>query len=1101
MIRHVVRLLFALPLIGGTIIAAGPLRLAAQQQGPTTITGRVTDVTGAAIPLATVAIEGVAGGQTRADGRYTVFVPAARVTTPQATLSARAIGFKTASVSIQLVAGTMTQDFQLAAAPMRLEEVVVTGAGTSNTREKLATAVSTVTGNDVTAANAPYNLVTALAGQAPGVDVRTQGGDPGSSASIIVRGRKSIANTNQPLFVVDGQPIDNTTVSTDAIPGPVNGGDAGGNGGTVEANRAADINPADIESITILKGSAASAVYGARAANGVVLITTKSGHAGQTHYSLQSNSQFDNVSHLLPLQRSYGLGSHGVSASCTTPDCSTPVAGSWGPLLAPGTPTFDHASELFRTGTTFDNTLSVSGGTDRTTFFVSGGQTRQEGILKGPNNNYVRTNARVKGQHQLWRDLTISGNIAYTDGLGAYTQKGSNTSGVMLGALRTPPNFNNQPYLDPVSGLQRSYRFPHPTTNSLDISRGYDNPFWDLNNTGNKSELGRAIGNVNIAYTPLDWLSVTETFGVDYYDDWRLETNPTTSSSDAFGNITRFEFNNQQIDNNLVVTARHEFASNLLGTITVGQNINARRGRLTNIFGEQLIAPVPYALENTTSWLPKEFRSLQHIVGFFGQGEIDLFKQLYLTGGGREDGFSTFGSTNRYSFFPKASAAWTFTHVLGKTDDNRGLLSYGKLRAAYGETGVEPPVYATSSGYDLIDAFGSGFGDYNSETQNGHGGLVTGNLVGNPNLLPERTREVELGSDLAFFDAKVDLGVTYFHDRTTADIVEVPINASGTGSFHKLTNGANLYNRGWELTLDLHPIALKNFTWDIGAQYAGLDGHVTSIQGAQFIPYNLEGFTGSYGATSVGYPIGVIRGQDFVRCGYHEQLEGQSVDALCKQYTPNYKKGALYIRADGLPVVNPLDKVIGNPNPQWTGGLRTGLTFFHKLRLSGQLDIRNGGEIWDGTLGALYRFGTTAGTLMRNQTGTFGVNVDKAAYPNVAGPGAGKPSFTTPSQWQAWWQGLGGSASDAQRQFIESGSFTKLREVAVSYSFDGGWVQRIGLSSVDLRLSGRNLVVWTKYKGFDPESNVGGAEFITQGFDYFNNPQLRSFVISVGLNR
>jgi len=222
---------------------------------------------------------------------------------------------------------------------------------------------------------------------------------------------------------------------------------------------------------------------------------------------------------------------------------------------------------------------------------------------------------------------------------------------------------------------------------------------------------------------------------------------------------------------------------------------------------------------------------------------------------------------------------------------------------------------------------------------------------------------------------------------------------------------------------------------------------------------------------------------------------------LCRQSTPNYKKGALYIGADGLPVVNPIQTVIANPNPQWTGGLHTGLTFFRKLRVSGQLDIRNGGEIWDGTLAALYRFGTTAYTNIRNQTGTFGVNVDQHVYPNVAGPGAGKPSFTTPTEWQAWWQGLGGNVSDAQRQFVESGSFTKLREVAVAYTLDGAWVQRLGLSTIDLRVSGRNLVVWTKYKGFDPESNLGGAEFITQGIDYFNNPQLRSFVLSVGLNR
>jgi len=356
----------SLGLLAGLLII-GPVRpgvLGAQQ--PITITGRVTNDAGAPLSLASVYIETMGlGTQTAADGRYQLTVPAARITGQQVSLGVRAIGFRNTSALITLTGTALTHDFTLAANPLRLGEVVVTGSGTSTTVEKLGNSINSVKSADVQKSNEP-NIVNALAAKAPGVEVTSQSGDPGAGSSIIIRGLKTIQGDGQPLFVIDGQPIDNSTLNTSEFP----------DASTAYTNRAADINPNDIESIEILKGAAASAIYGARAAQGVVLITTKSGRAGQTRYSFRTSSTWDDVNKSIPLQRSFGRGQFGsaASAACSGPGCY-PTSSSWGPQLDGGSKTFDHWDEAFSTGHTFDNVLSISGGDDRRTFFASVGNT------------------------------------------------------------------------------------------------------------------------------------------------------------------------------------------------------------------------------------------------------------------------------------------------------------------------------------------------------------------------------------------------------------------------------------------------------------------------------------------------------------------------------------------------------------------------------------------------------------------------------------------------------------------------------------------------------------------------------------------------------
>lgn len=1045
------------------------------------ISGRVQGSQGEPTPGAAVALSGMGIGATVGpDGRYTIEVPQGRVSGQTVTITARAIGFTAVSRSIVLTGTEMTQNFSLVSAPLKLTEIVVTGSGTETTREKLGNVVNTVSGSAVQQ-SAATNLVSALSGKAPNIEVHTQSGEPGASASIRIRGYTTILGTSQPLFIVDGTPIDNSTSST-----------TGSTGGTVAANRAADINDNDIASVQILKGSAAAAIYGARAANGVILITTKSGQAGPTRYTLKSSMNTDQVIKYEDLQHQFGQGSGGVAATCGGPGCrptslsyGAPVTGTW----------YNHATEMLHDGHTYDNDLQISGGDNNTTFFLSAGQTDQNGVVIGPNNYYNRSTVRLKATHTLTSSLKIGGNADYVDSRGAYVQRGSNVSGLLLGAYRTPANFNNMPYLDPVYGLQRSFRYPQPTSTSQTLGRGYDNPLFVANTNGAASELGRFIGNTNLDWAPNTWFALKENFGIDSYSDYRLEALPQSSSGSPTGQVTRTDNMYLGLDNNLLVTLTKHMSGSDQAQLVVGQELNSRRGRYNGNTGLNLSAPQPFALQNTTSWSPSESRSLRHIEGYFAQASLDMWNQLYLTAGVRNDGYSTFGASNRTANYPKGSIAWNVTNFMGNTNQT-GLLSYLKLRAAYGETGNEPPVYADATGYSLGGGFyGSGYGDALNATQQGHSGLVTNPTKGGGSTLkPERTKESEIGADMAFFDQKIELGVTYYDKKSTNIILYLPQSPDASGFYSAITNGASINNQGTELTFAAHPVDTRNVAWDIGVNWAHNQNMAVDLAGVQFVDRAGGSFSGAYGTVTKGYPVGVLRGQDFAICGRGLIIDNINIDQGCGANS----NGKLYIAANGMPVVDPTDRVIANPNAQWTGSINSTLRIGRNLRFNGLLDIKHGGQVWDGTKGALYYFGTAAGTAIRGQSVTYGKDYFTTQYPSVAGPGAGT-SFVV---GQNWWTGDGGGFGSVSAQFMEPGGYAKLRELGVTYTLDQAWItHNLGLSSIDVHVAGQNLKTWTKYGGTDPEANLGGAAVLVQGIDYFGLPGIRSFVLSLTLNR
>ena len=1082
---HQRRLFFA---VAAGLLTTLPAFRAFAQDPVARVTGRVTGEAGQPLAAASVFLQGTTiGAQTNPDGQYTVLVPAAHLPAAPATLAVRRLGYKAASKPVTLVVGqTATVDFALETASVQLSTVVVTGAGTVTTQEKLGNAISTVKGEELTRSH-ETNVVNALAAKAPGVQVTSQSGDPGASAHIEIRGASTIQGSGQPLFVIDGVPVDNTTLSTGDL-----------TASTVATNRIADINPADIESMEILKGAAAAAIYGARAAQGVVLITTKTGHAGKTQYSLRSTYSVDQVTQGPSLQRRFGQGIEDTdptsdtygqyfSGVCGGPGCRL-TNFTWGAPLAAGTPTYDHFAELFRAGHLLDNTLTISGGNERSTFYLSAGRSGQTGVFDGPNNYYDKTMVRLKGSLAVNDRLRLGGNVAYTDARGAFTQKGSNVSGLMLGALRTPPEFDQKIWLDPATGLHRSYRYPQPLATSTDDTRGYDNPFFVLNENPATSTVGHTTGNVSADWTALPWLTVKENLGLDYANDERLEGFAKSSSTAPTGQVTQATFLNYQIDHNLTATAQKDFSADFAGSLTLGQNLNSRSFHQNFATGYDMLAPEPFLLNNTQTVLPTEYQSLIHTESYFGQATADLWNQLYLTAALRNDGFSTFGASERRHWFPKVSGAWTFTNRFPALTS---ALDYGKVRLAYGVAGQEPAVYQTLGGYSTGALFDDGWGGFLNPYLGGQGGYLSGTVKGQQNLKPEQKKEVEAGIDLGARDGLADLSVTFYNARSEDVIFLTPL-APSTGYLAQAQNAATIRNRGEEVSLNLHPLRGEKAAWDIGLNWAHNDNRVLDLSGAEYVGVS-GSFTDPLAVAQKGSRVGVLRGTDFARCGISDAIDvggGKTVGDFCA----GAPKGALYLDANGFPILDPTDRVIMDPTPKWTGSLSSQLTLNKHWTLSGLLDVKRGGQVWNGTRAMLTAYGTAKETEIRGQTRTFGTDYYQGP---VAGPGVNTPVVIG----QDWFTDLGGGFGPS-KQFVESGGFVKLRELSLGYTLDQPWVTRLTtFSSVDLRVAGRNLWTWTRYRGIDPETNLGGAEVQLQGIDYFNNPQTRSFVFSVNLNR
>jgi TonB-linked SusC/RagA family outer membrane protein len=1110
--------------IGCVTVAAAlallPAWAAAQES--VTITGKVTGALGEPLREVNVSIFDLGiGVWTGADGNYRLIVPGGRAQGQQVKLTARQIGYRVQSVPVTLTAGgTIEHNFQLASDPLRLDEIVVTGAGIEQQREKLGTANTSVDPVALQRANEP-NLIQALAGKVPNVLTNQGSGDAGASTAIQIRGPKTFG-TSQPVIIVDGVPTSNVTRGQAVL------------SGAPSSNRAADINEEDIESIEVLKGAAATSIYGASAGSaGAILITTKRGRPGRTTYSLRSTLQFDDPIKTLPVQRLYGVGSGGVSSNCFTVNCAINANFfSWGPRLADTIPTYDHGAEMFATGHLVDNNLSISGGSDRTTFYLSLGELDQNGFIVGDKDLYQRHTARFSGSHTLFENLVINATVSVVQTKQTGSDRGNSINGVGISALRQPPDFNAQQYLSLATGLHRSWRFPNPGPIAFVTNRGFDNPFYALNQDRLEGQTGRYFGNINVNWRPLLWLQVNWTLGGDYNSDDRTYAYAQASSGTPGGSMERLQFYDRVMDHNLTATGSHEFNPNVRGSLTLGQNLNETFFRQIDVTGQTWLAPSPFKLSNTvTRQLPTDAEQRRRVEGYFGQANLDLYDQVFLQARLRNDANSAFGIGHQRAWYPGGSIAWSFAKAVKLPEQ---YVAFGKLRMAYGESGQQPPLYATQDVFSTNPFADFNPGSLQGTTINGVGGLYASATRGNANISPERVKELEAGVDLSLFRGRADLSLTRY-DSKSEDVVFGVNLAPSTGYTNININAGGLSNKGWELTTNVRVLQRPDFSVELGANWARNRNLVTSLGATQSqlagtvpiatpqscapeakVPRCTTGlgssFAGQTTNAQIGYPLGVWRSTDFARCGMSDSLvtfgaTTYNIGASCV----GAPRGALYLAPNGFPITDPNTRAIGNPWPDWTAGFS--LTASYKgVQLTAFLDHRQGGDVLNMTRSSMDQYGTHAETAIRGDTIQFGKNMScfnqtcGVLNGPVVGPGVGSDGKGLPVViGEGWFSGgaLGsgqGATGGPITTRLEDATFTRLREVSISYSFRGGWVNKLaGVERLDVKVSGRNLKLWTRYSGFDPEVNLGGAQNANRGIDWFNAPLAQSWVMQLTL--
>jgi TonB-linked SusC/RagA family outer membrane protein len=1097
------------------LLAILPAGAAAQE--PVTISGKVTGQSGEALRDVNVTVvEFGVGGWTGADGVYHLTIPGGRAQGQQVRMSARLIGFRAGTATITVTPGrTLEQNFQLASDPLRLDVVVVTGAGTQERRERLGTATATVDSSTLVRSN-ETNVIQALAGKVPNVLTNQGSGDAGASTAIQIRGPKTFG-TSQPVIILDGVPISNATRGQAVL------------SGAPATNRAGDLNPDDIEAVEVLKGAASTSIYGASAGSaGALEYRSKRGHAGPTTYTLRSTMTFDDPVRTVPVQRSYGVGSLGVSSNCVTVNCAiNSNFFSWGPKLPDSVRTFDHGAEMFETGHTIDNGLSISGGNERTTFYLSMSELNQNGFIVSNQDRYERYTARFAGSHTLFENFTVNASVQVIQTKNTGSDRGNSVNGIGISALRQPPDFNATQFLGGPNNLHRSWRFPNPGPTAFTTNRGFDNPFYALYTDALIGQTGRYLGNINVNWKPLTWLAVNWTLGGDYNGDDRTYAYGQASSGQSGGSIERWQFYDRVFDHTLTATGTHEFSAKFNGSLTVGQNLDETYFRQVDVFGQTWLAPTPYKLSNTTTrTLPNDAENRRRISGYFAQANADLWDQLYLQARIRNDANSAFGIGHQHAWYPGGSLAWSFGKAIHLPEQ---WITYGKLRMAYGESGQQPPLYATQSVFTTASFADFNPGSLQGTTINGVGGLYLSGTVGNASISPERVKELESGVDLSLFKGRAALSLTRYDAKSQDVIFGVPL-APSTGFTNINVNAGQLSNKGWELTSDIQVLQRSDFSIQISGNWAQNRNIVTSLgatqdqlDGKQPMPTAANctdaalwarcqtgigsSFAGQTTNAQVGYPLGVWRSTDFARCGRgltNVTFAGSVYDVgtACA----GAPAGALYVAPNGFPITDPITRALGNPWPDWTAGLSATVNY-KGLQLTAFLDHRQGGDVLNMTRSSMDQYGTHKDTEMRGDTVIFGQNMlcynQTCGVLNgpVVGPGAGTPVVLG----EGWFSNAALSTGNGQGATggpittrLEDGTFTRLREVSLTYTFRGRWVNRIaGLRQLDAKLSARNLKLWSKYSGYDPEVNLGGAQNANRGIDWFNAPLAHSWVMQL----
>jgi TonB-linked SusC/RagA family outer membrane protein len=1025
------------------------LDLVAQQR---TVAGTVLSPTNEPLVGVTVQVKGTSRTTvTDPSGKFTIAANAGQ------TLQFSYVGFATqekllgeeASVSVRL----QRQEGQLG-------EVVVTAYGISREKRSLGYGVPIVEGDEL-AATRRDNFITSLAGKVPGATITPSSGTPGASSQIVLRGATSIGGNNQPLIVVDGVPFDNQTLNQEALIG--GGAVSLVNRNSDYGNRAMDINPNDIESVSILKGPEATALYGADGASGAIVITTKKGVAGKARVSYDNSFRTEEVYLFPKLQRKYGVGTNGIydPNAVVNPfsifGANGGVVSSFGPVLSPGTQTYDNVSSFFQPGFTQQHNINVGGGTELSQIRLSASYFDQKGVV--PKTGYEKFTFRLTGSTKIFDKLNAVTSLTYT---GSTTDKASKgAGGYLLNALSWPVTSDVKDYISP-SAARKQLR---NVANSLE----FDNPFWDVNKNPSQDKLNRFTGNLNLSYDAAKWLNLGTIVGIDYFGQTGvLVVHP--QSRYGFASNGFFSGYGQIVKNTtglFKATVKKNFGS-FNNSFTTGFAFENNTSRIEAQKGERFYEPEFISINNTDPLSRDAKTSISNVrkTRFFGNLVSGYKNFAYLSLAGSYEGVSTFMSkvVDKDPFFPYGSASLSV--VFSELTPLKSLtwLNFFKGRVSLASTGKGP--YAP---YVI---------DYRFAPQITTGGGYAYDVTGNNfSLEPERSENIEYGTEIRLLNQRLNLDITRYQLTSRGQLIAARASY-GTGFIIKWFNGGEVKNRGWEVQMNVIPVKSKAVQWSTTFNFARNVGEVVAM------PADLPTYY-----DSDTWVFGNLRSQYFA---------GARIGNMAANTFRRNKNGQILISSStGLPLRDDEFRTVGNREPDFTLGFVNSINY-KNISLAFTLDFRKGGDVFNGTEYYLYLAGMSTRNLNREQPVIFqGVLLD--GLENSATP-TKNSIVISPLTNSTFYNNSAASEED----FIETVNWMRLRDITLNYEISPRMLRNQSLvRSASIFVTGTDLFMLTNYSGADPAVNANNASnrgFGGAGIDFGSLSTPRGINIGCRLN-
>ncbi len=1036
-------------------------REVAQDVPPHDIRGRITNEAGEPLPGVSVVVKGTQkGAMTNNNGEYII----EGVNDGTVILVITYSGYATQEIKTD---GTKPLDIKLEVQSTEITEVVITAFGQEKQKRSLGYATQVVKGEELTEAR-EVNVANSLKGKVAGVFVSPSNTGPGGSSFLNIRGASSLAGNNQPLYVVDGVPIDNQTIgapdANNARGQAKDYGDGIGN-----------ILPDDIESVTVLKGPNAAALYGSRGATGVILITTKKGSKGKmATVDFNSNATFETLNTQPVYQKTWGPGYDNDFSSYESVtvdgvqamkfpdwtggesygpkfDGSNVVLATWpeAGVLKFSPANEDRIQAFYNTGSTYTNTLGLSGGTDRANYRLSVSDMRNNGIYPTSKLNRQTINLRVG--FNATPKLYVEGKVNYIRQHGANRPgNGLDINTVQVGLTRAPAFLSMD--------MLKDYKLPNGRANNWTDGRPF-NPYWVLNEFLGNDSRNRMIGYILARYNFTNWLSLQARTGADIYTDVRFFRIGYGTPTGAF-NLRQGQVNNDEIqvkeeNSDVLLTASGNLSKKFTGSFSVGANHLDRRQESVSLQGNNLNVPNVYHISNAGLVVPGNSLSRKRINSVYYTGQLGYNNYLFLDISGRNDWSSTLGAKNYSFFYPAFSTSFVFTDAFAI---NKKIISYGKVRLSYAQAGKDAEPYQTMIGYSIST---QGFAGQQFATLSSGVPLV--------DLKNELARSFEAGAELSFFNNRLGLDLTYYNTSTKNQILGIGVSAA-TGFSNKLINAGEITNKGIELMVNAAPVKSRNFSWNININYSRNRSQVESLYpGINSLPlYSVNG--GSIEARP-GQPYGNIIGYKFKVTESGERI----VNADSR----------VYERADTM-------SVLGNIQPDFLAGITNALTF-KNISISFLIDARIGGEIYSNskfiqTTGGSGKFTENGDNLVAE-----GVYIDNDGKYQQNDQVVGRQAYYTAMGW----------GTGIQEYFVVPADYVALREISMGYNI-GAHLPKSVFKSAKLSLVGRNLFYiyrdpMFKEMGITPEAAFGPFT-VAQGYENPGTPSTRSLGMNLSFS-